>query len=205
MAKKVSIHPYKGYLNTEFQIYSHEQTPVEYVVYSKDNGTETPQEKKKGVVQSRNKIGVITQFEKIKHIQFPENNDEVIICVSQYENKLHVYSTFDNILLYCVFLGQMMMTISNIFIDSKIKFLIFELDNDEVHLYKLKGNKEKFSCGCKEHSDTEIRKRRKTMGEIPMMSNQLEEVKKNLGDKTKKGNLTQRTKRSRDRYIRGRR
>ena len=52
MAKKVSIHPYKGYLNTEFQIYSHEQTPVEYVVYSKDNGTEAPQEKKKGVVQS---------------------------------------------------------------------------------------------------------------------------------------------------------
>ena len=116
---------------------------------------------KKGVVQSRNKIGVITQFEKIKHIQFPENNDEVIICVSQYENKLHVYSTFDNILLYCVFLGQMMMTISNIFIDSKIKFLIFELDNDEVHLYKLKGNEAKFACGCKEHSDTEIRKRRK--------------------------------------------
>lgn len=38
MAKKVSIHPYKGYLNTEFQIYSHEQVPVEYVVYSKDNG-----------------------------------------------------------------------------------------------------------------------------------------------------------------------
>ena len=52
MAKKVYIHPYKGYLNTEFQIYSHEQTPVEYVVYSKDNGTEAPQEKKKGVVQS---------------------------------------------------------------------------------------------------------------------------------------------------------
>ena len=43
MAKKVSIHPYKGYLNTEFQIYSHEQTPVEYVVYSKDNGTEALQ------------------------------------------------------------------------------------------------------------------------------------------------------------------
>lgn len=52
MAKKVSIHPYKGYLNTEFQIYSHEQTPVEYVIYSKDNDTEAPQEKKKGVVQS---------------------------------------------------------------------------------------------------------------------------------------------------------
>ena len=52
MAKKVYIHPYKGYLNTEFQIYSHEQTPVEYVVYSKDNGTEALQEKKKGVVQS---------------------------------------------------------------------------------------------------------------------------------------------------------
>lgn len=52
MTKKVYIHPYKGYLNTEFQIYSHEQTPVEYVVYSKDNGTEAPQEKKKGVVQS---------------------------------------------------------------------------------------------------------------------------------------------------------
>lgn len=116
---------------------------------------------KKGIVQSRNKIGIITQFEKIKHIKFPENNDEVIICVSQYENKLHVYSTFDNILLYCVFLGQMMMTISNIFIDNKIKFLMFELDNDEVHIYKLKGNKEKFACGCKEHSDTEIRKRRK--------------------------------------------
>ena len=52
MAKKVSIHPYKGYLNTEFQIYSHEQVPVEYVVYSKDNGTEALQEKKKGVVES---------------------------------------------------------------------------------------------------------------------------------------------------------
>ena len=44
-------------------------------------------------------------------------------------------------------------------------------------------------------TEYQIRKRRRTMGEIPMMSNQLEEVKKNLGDKTKKGNLTQRTKR----------
>ena len=48
MAKKVSIHPYKGYLNTKFQIYSHEQTPVEYVVYSKDNGTEVLPPQKKG-------------------------------------------------------------------------------------------------------------------------------------------------------------
>ena len=52
MAKKVSIHPYKGYLNTKFQIYSHEQTPVEYVVYSKDNGTEVLPPKKKVVVES---------------------------------------------------------------------------------------------------------------------------------------------------------
>lgn len=52
MAKKVSIHPYKGYLNTEFQIYSHEQVPVEYVVYSKDNDTETLREIKKDVVES---------------------------------------------------------------------------------------------------------------------------------------------------------
>ena len=51
MAKKVYIHPYKGYLNTEFQIYSHEQTPVEYVVYSKDDGTEALKEKKKDVVE----------------------------------------------------------------------------------------------------------------------------------------------------------
>lgn len=51
MAKKISIHPYRGYLNTEFQIYSHEQAPVEYVVYSKDNGTEEPKEKKKNVVE----------------------------------------------------------------------------------------------------------------------------------------------------------
>lgn len=52
MVKKVSIHPYKGYLNTEFQIYSHEQIPVEYVVYSKDNGTEGFKEKRKDVVES---------------------------------------------------------------------------------------------------------------------------------------------------------
>ena len=55
MAKKVSIHPYKGYLNTEFQIYSHEQVPVEYAVYSKDNDTETLREIKKDVVES-NKV-----------------------------------------------------------------------------------------------------------------------------------------------------
>lgn len=52
MAKKISIHPYRGYLNTEFQIYSHEQAPVEYVVYSKDEGTEVLKEKKKDVVES---------------------------------------------------------------------------------------------------------------------------------------------------------
>lgn len=52
MAKNVYIHPYKGYLNTEFQIYSHEQVPVEYIVYSKDNGSETPIEKKNDVVES---------------------------------------------------------------------------------------------------------------------------------------------------------
>ncbi len=51
MAKKVYIHPYKGYLNTEFQIYSHEQSPVEYVVYSKENGSEASIEKKEGVVE----------------------------------------------------------------------------------------------------------------------------------------------------------
>lgn len=52
MAKKVSIHPYRGYLNTEFQIYSHEQSPMEYIVYSKDDGTEALKEIKKGVVES---------------------------------------------------------------------------------------------------------------------------------------------------------
>ena len=51
MAKQVYIHPYKGYLNTEFQIYSHEQSPVEYVVYSKENGSEASIEKKEGVVE----------------------------------------------------------------------------------------------------------------------------------------------------------
>ena len=44
-------------------------------------------------------------------------------------------------------------------------------------------------------TEYQIRKRRRTMGEIPMMSNQLEEVKKNIGEKAKKGSLTQRTKR----------
>lgn len=51
MAKKVSIHPYKGYLNTEFQIYSHEQTPVEYVVYPLENGSVAANEIKKDVVE----------------------------------------------------------------------------------------------------------------------------------------------------------
>lgn len=49
MAKKVSIHPYKGYLNTEFQIYSYEKAPVEYVVYPKNSGDE--KEIKKDVVE----------------------------------------------------------------------------------------------------------------------------------------------------------
>lgn len=51
MAKKVSIHPYKGYLNTEFQIYSHENAPVEYVVYLKNDGAEASKEIKKDVVE----------------------------------------------------------------------------------------------------------------------------------------------------------
>lgn len=112
-------------------------------------------------VVSRNRIGVITQFEKIKYIKFPIMNDEVIVCCSQYENKIHVYSTFDNLLLYCIYLGQAIISLSNLYLDNKIKFLLFVVDNEEMHLYKLKGNQEKYACDCKKHLDSDVKNTRK--------------------------------------------
>lgn len=85
MAKKVSIHPYKGYLNTEFQIYSHEQTPVEYVVYSKDNGTEEPKEKKMGVVESNKPHSFRLSTQGTFVVQFSNGTSSEIIVEDAYK------------------------------------------------------------------------------------------------------------------------
>lgn len=51
MEDKIYIHPYKGYLNTEFQIYSHELDSVEYTIYPKNENISNDATLIKGVIK----------------------------------------------------------------------------------------------------------------------------------------------------------
>lgn len=85
MAKQVYIHPYKGYLNTEFQIYSHEQGPVEYVVCSKDNFSEAPIAIKGGVVEPNRPHSVRVSSSGSFIVQFSNGASSEIIVEDAYK------------------------------------------------------------------------------------------------------------------------
>lgn len=85
MAKQVYIHPYKGYLNTEFQIYSHEQGPVEYVVCSKDNFSEAPIAIKGSVVEPNRPHSVRVSSSGSFIVQFSNGASSEIIVEDAYK------------------------------------------------------------------------------------------------------------------------
>jgi hypothetical protein len=106
-------------------------------------------------------LGIITNFNNIKKIELKSNNK--IIVLSQYGNKIHIYNTLNNNLLYCIYLGNKRMNVTNFSFDIKEKFLMFLLDFDEINIYKLKNiEKDKYKCCCYLHSDYEVKIRRKS-------------------------------------------
>ena len=106
-------------------------------------------------------LGIITNFKNIK--KFELKSKEKIIVLSQYGNKIHIYNTLNNDLLYCIFLGNKRMNVTNFNFDLKEKFLMFLLDFDEINIYKLKiNNNDKYKCKCHLHSDYEVKIRRKS-------------------------------------------
>ena len=104
--------------------------------------------------------GIITIFKNITKIYF--NNYNKLIVVSELGNKIHIYQTDNNQLLYCIYMGNHILNISNLSFNSNEKFLLCICDLDEINIYKLKNINNKYKCNCYSHPDKEIKKRRKS-------------------------------------------
>lgn len=105
-------------------------------------------------------LGIITNFKNIKKIEL-KSKDKIIV-LSQFGNKIHIYNCLNNDLLYCIYLGNKRMNVTNFSFDVKEKFLMFLLDFDEINIYKLNVINDKFKCKCHLHSDNEVKIRRKS-------------------------------------------
>ena len=110
------------------------------------------------------KSGLITSFETIKKIYLEGENK--IIVVNDIGNKVHIYETLNNKLLYCIYMGDQKLNISNFSLDKKEKFLICLCDLEEINIFKLKRiDSKKYNCNCDSHPDDKINFRRQSSHE----------------------------------------
>ena len=114
---------------------------------------------KNNTITHLKKNGIITLFKNISKIYFDNNNK--LIVVSEYGNKIHIYNIDNNNLLYCIYMGNQILNISNFSFDKNEIFFLCVFDLDEINIFKLiKNVKENFNCNCIFHPDNEIIKRR---------------------------------------------
>ena len=114
---------------------------------------------KNNTITHLKKNGIITLFKNISKIYFDNNNK--LIVVSEYGNKIHIYNIDNNNLLYCIYMGNQILNISNFSFDKNEIFFLCVFDLDEINIFKLiKNEKENFNCNCIFHPDNEIIKRR---------------------------------------------
>ena len=115
---------------------------------------------KNNTITHLKKNGIITLFKNISKIYFDNNNK--LIVVSEYGNKIHIYNIDNNNLLYCIYMGNQILNISNFSFDKNEIFFLCVFDLDEINIFKLINNeKENFNCNCISHPDNEIINRRK--------------------------------------------
>ena len=110
---------------------------------------------KNNTITHLKKNGIITLFKNISKIYFDNNNK--LIVVSEYGNKIHIYNIDNNNLLYCIYMGNQILNISNFSFDKNEIFFLCVFDLDEINIFKLiKNEKENFNCNCIFHPDNEI-------------------------------------------------
>jgi hypothetical protein len=106
------------------------------------------------------KRGITTNFNNIKNICL--QGKEKIIVVNDLGNKIHIYHTIDNELLYCIYMGNHKLKVSNFSFDIKEKFMVCLCDMDEIDIFKLKNiDNDKYKCTCNNHPDEKIKIKRK--------------------------------------------
>ena len=107
------------------------------------------------------KTVITTNFTTIKKIYLEGENK--IIVVNEIGNKIHIYETLNNDLLYCIYMGNQKLNVSNFSFDVKEKFMLCLCDIDEINIFQLKSNdNKKYDCHCDEHPDNKINFRRKS-------------------------------------------
>ena len=106
------------------------------------------------------KNGIITMFDNIKQIHLEK--EKKLIVVSEFGNKIHIYETDNNQLLYCIYMGNQRLNINNLSFNENEKFLLCICDLDEINIFKLNNIKGKYNCNCISHPDKEIKYKRKS-------------------------------------------
>ena len=106
------------------------------------------------------KNGIITMFDNIKQIHLEK--EKKLIVVSEFGNKIHIYETDNNQLLYCIYMGNQRLNINNLSFNENEKFLLCICDLDEINIFKLDNIKGKYNCNCISHPDKEIKYKRKS-------------------------------------------
>jgi hypothetical protein len=99
-------------------------------------------------------------FDNIKQIHLEK--EKKLIVVSEFGNKIHIYETDNNQLLYCIYMGNQRLNINNLSFNENEKFLLCICDLDEINIFKLNNIKGKYNCNCISHPDKDIKGRRKS-------------------------------------------
>ena len=115
----------------------------------------------KSRVTHYNKKIIKTNFENIKKIYL--EGEEKIIVVNDLGNKVHIYQTNNNQLLFCIYMGNQRLNTSNFSLDPKDKFMLCLCDMDEIDIFKLTNiDNKKYVCLCNSRPDQNIYSRRKS-------------------------------------------
>lgn len=80
--------------------------------------------------------------------------------MSQYGNKIHIYSLIDFSLQYCIYLGQSELKLINVSFSIKSRFtalLIINNNSLRINIFDLKNlNENDHLCQCDDHNDEEV-------------------------------------------------
>ena len=115
----------------------------------------------KSRVTHYNKKNIKTNFENIKKL-YLEGEDKIIV-VNDLGNKVHIYQTNNNQLLFCIYMGNQKLNSTNFCLDPKEKFMVCLCDMDEIDIFKLKNiDNQKYVCHCNSRPDQFINHRRKS-------------------------------------------
>jgi len=106
----------------------------------------------------RNSIKV--NFKKISNIQL-SNNGNFILTVSEYGNKFHLYDLSNSELKFCLFSGQILDSIHNIYFNNNDNAIMYVSSDNILIVFDITTDDDFVFCNCNKMKDIKINHNKK--------------------------------------------